>query len=295
MNELQLSGDLNVISAEINSYKQIAGQSVFEIGKRLKHVKENDLAHGQFGAWLESIEFNQSTANKMMKAYEEFGNSESIPNLGTAKIFEFLSLPESIDRTEFIKQEHVIPSTGESKTVDEMTVKELREVKKALKDAERRANEAESNLNNTINQKNHFEALWKQAKDQPTKVITKVEKQLVTPDDYDELKQQAVLAQKLNNENVQLKRAANEIRSQYAEKLTEQNQRDSSRRSLQKYLSEQLRAISMNHDSAILNYRMIQGDREAHQIVMTFIEKYSEIIKHQMLEWEELTTIRAVK
>ena len=62
-NEVQtLSTDINVITAEINAYQRVAGEAIFEIGKRLKHVKENDLAHGEWMGWCETIGMSQDLA-----------------------------------------------------------------------------------------------------------------------------------------------------------------------------------------------------------------------------------------
>lgn len=127
MNEIQLSSDINVITAEINSYKQIAGQSIWEIGRRLNYVKENDLAHGEFGKWLEKVEINHSTANKFMKIANELSNSYSGTNIGWKALSLIATLPEE-ERT---KQHET--SKGEVKKPDEMTVRELQELKKQLK------------------------------------------------------------------------------------------------------------------------------------------------------------------
>ena len=144
MNEvMDLSNDINVITAEIKSYQQIAGQSIFEIGKRLKHVKENDLMHGEFGNWLEELGMNHRVANQMMKVAKELTeeNWRTSSNLGFEALYQIATFP--LEQREV---PHTIPSTGETKTVDEMTVRELREVKKSLKEKDKLLEQAEHKI-----------------------------------------------------------------------------------------------------------------------------------------------------
>ncbi|UTR08463.1 DUF3102 domain-containing protein [Alkalihalobacillus sp. LMS6] len=101
------------------------------MGKRLKHVKENDLAHGEFQRWCEDeakVPYRQ--ANRFMKVVDEvpIEKMTTSSHLGLNALYEIATLPPA-ERD----QPHTIPSSGETKTVDEMTVRELREVKQALK------------------------------------------------------------------------------------------------------------------------------------------------------------------
>lgn len=140
MNEpATLSADINVITAEINAYQRVAGEAIFEIGRRLKHVKENDLAHGEWSRWCkEEIGMERAQADKFIRIFIEVGNECTYTHLGFRALYEIATLPP--DQRE---RPHKIPTTGETKTVNEMTVRELREVKKALKEAEARAANAE--------------------------------------------------------------------------------------------------------------------------------------------------------
>ncbi|WP_428994083.1 DUF3102 domain-containing protein [Bacillus cereus] len=135
---ITLSTDINVITAEIKSYQQIAGHSIFEIGMRLKHVKENDLVHGEWTRWLETIGMQPRNAQRLMQVTMEFeGNTNALSHLGFTKLLQITQLPENIDKQQFIEEVHTIPTTGEEKTVENMTTREFEEVKKALKEKDK--------------------------------------------------------------------------------------------------------------------------------------------------------------
>jgi hypothetical protein len=123
MNEVTLSNNLSQIELEINHHKQIAGQSIWEIGRRLNHVKEKDLVHGQFMEWLKKIEFSQKVANQFMKVAKELPNYATSHNLGINALYLIATLPEEEKQEQIEKIEQ-----GESPTV-----RELQEVKRRLK------------------------------------------------------------------------------------------------------------------------------------------------------------------
>lgn len=123
MNEIALSDNLAQIELEINHHKQIAGQSIWEIGRRLNHVKEHDLAHGQFMEWVEKLGINQPEANRMMRVAKELPNSSTLSNLGSTALYLIATLPDDEKQEQIEKIEQ-----GESPTV-----RELQEIKCRLK------------------------------------------------------------------------------------------------------------------------------------------------------------------
>lgn len=123
MNEIALSNNLSQIELEINHHKQLAGQSIWEIGRRLQHVKENDLAHGQFMEWYQGIGLDKDFVSKSMKIANELPNFETLRNLGTTALHLIATLPEEEKQEQLEKIEQ-----GESPTV-----RELQEVRRRLK------------------------------------------------------------------------------------------------------------------------------------------------------------------
>lgn len=123
MNEIALSSNLSQIELEIKHHKQIAGQSIWEIGRRLNHVKENDLVHGQFGEWLKKVGINYRKANRMMTVAKQLPNVTTLSDLGDSALYLIATLPEEEKQEQIEKIEQ-----GENPTV-----RELQEVKRRLK------------------------------------------------------------------------------------------------------------------------------------------------------------------
>lgn len=240
--ELVLSKDLNIITAEINSYKQVAGQAIFEIGRRLKWVKENDLVHGEFGNWLEKIEMNHSTANKMMKIVNELdGKSDTYPKLGFNVLAQIATLPEE----ERIKS-HTIPSSGEQKTVDEMTVRELREVKAALKKAEE--------------ERNRLGQLLNEERNKPSKVETKVVetvKEVIPQNIKSELSNYKIVSEAKDKEINRLKQLLNTTAKEKEETSSKLHRLQQEKSSEESQLRElELKEKKLKHESHVSIYEL---------------------------------------
>ena len=195
MNEIALSNNLSQIELEISHHKQIAGQSIWEIGRRLNHVKENDLAHGQFLEWLTKMNIERTEAHRMMKVAEELPNVATLQHLGTTALHLIATLPEE-DKEEQIQR---------IEDGDTPTVRELQEVKRKLK-LSQQANELLRNENEKI---------------KSSKVKVKETIKEVVPDDY---KATQDLNRQLLEKNKELSKTvkAMEERSEFIEKqLTE--------------------------------------------------------------------------
>lgn len=191
MNELILSDNLSQLELEINYHKQIAGQSIWEIGRRLNHVKEHNLVHGQFGEWLDTIKISHSEARKMMTIAQQLSNRSTLNDLGTSALYLIATLPEEE------KQEQI----QRIEDGDTPTVRELQEVKKKLK-LSQQANELLRDENEKI---------------KSSKVKVKETIKEVVPDDY---KATQDLNRQLLEKNKELSKTvkAMEERSEFIEK-----------------------------------------------------------------------------
>lgn len=171
MQEITLSNNLAQIECEIREHKAKIGESIWEIGRRLKHVKENDLTHGQFLNWVETVGIVRNEAQKYIRIVNELSpNYETFNNLGLSALYLIATLPDDQ------KQEQI----ERIEQGDSPTVRELQELRRQL-------NLSKAD-NEELRQKN--ERLAEQAlKGLEKKTVTKEVVKEVVPDDYTATKQ----------------------------------------------------------------------------------------------------------
>ena len=146
-----------IIAAEICQIKDQTRKLVLnnsiEIGKRLCEAKEM-VPHGEWGTWLErNVDYKQSTANKLMKIYEQYGaaqgelwgasaKSETFTNLTYSKALALLAVPEE-EREEFVEKNDV-----ESMSTRELqaAIKERNEALAMAEKAEKKEKEMQKEL-----------------------------------------------------------------------------------------------------------------------------------------------------
>lgn len=235
MKEIALSDNLSQIELEINHHKQIAGQSIWEIGRRLNHVKEHDLAHGQFMEWVESIGINYKEAQRMMKISSELPELDNVVQFGSSILYLIATLPDDEKQTQLDRIENG----------DNPTVRELQEVKRKLKLAE------SENKKLFEEKEQQAEQLLKAQVRPPEPKPIVIEKEVVKeviPDDYQFFKSNYEASER-NNEFY--KQQNSELREEMKELeriIKEQQQNRASREELSA-LEERKQAISSELDS----------------------------------------------
>ena len=236
MNEIALSDNLAQIELEINHHKQIAGQSIWEIGRRLNHVKEHDLAHGQFMEWVEkNLQINIREAQRMMTVARELPNTTTWSHFGSRALYLIATLPDEAKQEQLERIEN-----GENPTV-----RELQEVRRQLKLAEAENKKLFEEKEQQAEQL--LKAQIKPPLPEP-KIIEKEVVKEVIPDDYQFFKSNYEASER-NNEFY--KQQNSELREEMKELeriIKEQQQNKASREELSE-LEERKQAISYELDS----------------------------------------------
>lgn len=222
MNELILSDNLAQIESEIKREKERIGKSVWEIGARLKHVKEHDLTHGQFMSWYQGLGFNKNFVSKAIAVADNLSNFPTLGNIGTEALYLIATLPEE-------EKEEQIQRIEDG---DTPTVRELQEIKKRLK-LSQQANELLRGENSRLK-----EATVKE-------VVKEVE---VTPPDYQEALRKARESEAYAERNAFLEQQLNQL----SEQRDKANKYDDLERAIEQgrgQLNEQQKEISSTKEA----------------------------------------------
>lgn len=139
MNEIITARDIEMVTSDIR-YAQRQGarqllSNLIEIGRLLVEAKSM-VSHGEWGRYLEEkVDYSQSTANNLMKLYQEYGDnqesffgtlqdSQTFGNLSYTQALALIALPAE-ERKEFV----------ETHDVADMSTRQLEQAIKERNDA----------------------------------------------------------------------------------------------------------------------------------------------------------------
>lgn len=149
----------------------------------MNYVKENDLAHGQFGKWLEHMEISARSAQQFMKIAREIPNTKTSSHLGSQILYEISTLRDDQKRQQIKRAENG----------DAPTVRELRELKRKNREQEQRIKELEN-------------------RELQKEVVEKRVEVEVVPEDYNNLKSDNQQLSKANSDlNSKLKKLTSDL------------------------------------------------------------------------------------
>jgi chromosome segregation ATPase len=221
---------VNLIAAEINSIKEQTRKMVLynsiEIGRRLVEAKQL-ISHGEWGEWLEkSVDYSQSTANNLMRIFNEYGSeqltlldnnakSQALGNLSYTQAIAMLGIP-SEERENFIKEQDINNlSTRELQ-------KAIKEREQALKEKQE-AEEASAALTKTVESMKNANEKLKDEKDKEKVARLKAEQQALELRGQinDSVIQREAYLQQLDEYKTKLQEAQQDGNTEEVEKLTE--------------------------------------------------------------------------
>ena len=155
MSDIITVRDGDIIAAEINTIKEdtrrIMIANAIRIGGKLVEAKAT-VPFGEWGKWLEEkVDYSQSTANNLMKLYQEYGtgevnlfdnwtNSQTFANLSYSQHMAMLALPFA-ERAEFAERNHVEEMS--TRELEKAVREELEKTQKALEMSEQLRKEAQ--------------------------------------------------------------------------------------------------------------------------------------------------------
>ncbi|HEO8234320.1 TPA: DUF3102 domain-containing protein, partial [Streptococcus agalactiae] len=238
MNEVTLSNNLQQIELDLRQENEQIGKSIWKIGCMLKHVKENDLTHGQFMDWYKNLGYNKNFVSKAITIADKLSNFPTLGNIGTEALYLIATLPDEQ------KQEQI----ERIESGDNPTVRELQEIK--------RENNRLKSENARLEQQK--ENLAEQALS--AKIVEKEVIKEVIPDDYESTKS---LNSDLLKKNRQLSKTLEETEWEL----------DSKKLELATIKLESQRAIEVTDQ-----IRHLEGKKEKLENLVTSISELSSII-----------------